>query len=302
MVAVNLPVPTKGNALAVAALVLGFLAALICWVPFLGLLALPVGALGCLLGVIGLLIAIVGKRSGLAASIVGTGISFGAIVLSLAVTGATSKAISDANKTEAAPVARASQPVEKAAQEPIQPIQLQPKGALFPQRVTEKEQDDWVIAPTPAVLGDVEVKVVSAKIAPVSVKGPIGERESQDPQLILLIKVSNISQNRKLDYRTWGGENLSFQRDFTTLRDNFKNSYRRISFGIFDRPVGRVEADSIYPGKSLTDVLIFENPLENVQHLELELPAKDVDTEGLFKILIPAAMIERSLIVDEQAS
>ena len=110
MVQVNLPEPRKGNPLGIAALVLGILAALICWIPFLGLLALPFSALGLLLGVIGLLIAVVGKRSGLAASIVGTGISLGAIVLSITITGATSKAISDVMKTEAGPVAQATSP------------------------------------------------------------------------------------------------------------------------------------------------------------------------------------------------
>jgi hypothetical protein len=110
MVQANLPEPRKGNSLAIAALVLGILATLICCIPFLGLLALPVGALGLLLGVIGSLVAIIGKRSGLAASIVGTGISLGAIVLSFAITGTTSKAISDALKTESGPVAQASSP------------------------------------------------------------------------------------------------------------------------------------------------------------------------------------------------
>ena len=95
MVQVDLHKPKKGNALAVAALVQGISAALICWIPFLGLVALPVCVLGFLLGVGGLLIAIVGRRSGLAASIAGTGISLGAIVLSFAITGATSKAILD---------------------------------------------------------------------------------------------------------------------------------------------------------------------------------------------------------------
>jgi hypothetical protein len=45
-VQVNIAEPQKGNALAVAALVLGILAALVCWVPFLGLLAVPVGLIG----------------------------------------------------------------------------------------------------------------------------------------------------------------------------------------------------------------------------------------------------------------
>ena len=42
--------------MAIASLVLGILAALICWVPFLGLLAVPVGLLGLLFGVIAIVL------------------------------------------------------------------------------------------------------------------------------------------------------------------------------------------------------------------------------------------------------
>jgi hypothetical protein len=54
-----------------------------------------------------------------------------------------------------------------------------------------------------------------------------------------------------------------------------------------------VVSDSIYPGKSLTDVLVFEAPLENIEGLDLDMPGKNVGKNGLIKIRIPAAMIQR---------
>ena len=63
-----------------------------------------------------------------------------------------------------------------------------------------------------ARLGDVEVKVVSAKVAPVALSGPTGEGQSKEPQLILTLEVSNTNQNRKIDYRTWAGADMSFER------------------------------------------------------------------------------------------
>ena len=60
-----------------------------------------------------------------------------------------------------------------------------------------------------------------------------------------------------------------------------------------DVPEGRVLSDSIYPGKSLSEVLLFEPPLENIQHLDVEMPAGNVGSEGLFRVRIPAAMIKR---------
>ena len=132
------------------------LAGLICWIPFLGLLALPVGALGLLLGVIGLLMAIIGRRSGLAASIVETGISLGAIALSFAVTGAASKAISDAMKTETGPVAQASKPVEGDASGALTgPALAGARASGCHTTRSARKEAEWVVAPTPAnVLGD----------------------------------------------------------------------------------------------------------------------------------------------------
>jgi len=36
-------------------------------------------------------------------------------------------------------------------------------------------------------------------------------------------------------------------RDSASLADNFKNTYKRITFGIFDKPVGRIDTESLYP-------------------------------------------------------
>jgi len=172
--------------------------------------------------------------------------------------------------------------------------QYQAEPAVVPPPAPEKKETEWVVAPTPARLGDVEVKVVSAKVAPVALRGPTGEGQSKEPQLILTIEVSNTNQNRKIDYRTWAGADLSFERDSATLKDNFENTYKRITFGIFDRPIGRVVSDSVYPSKSLTDVLVFEAPLEKIQHLDLDLPGKNIGEKGLFKIRIPSTMIQKS--------
>ncbi len=95
VIRVSVRAPRKGNAVAVAALVLGIIAALICWVPFLGLLCLPVGLLGMLLGFIGFALALVGRRSGFSSSLVGTGTSLASIVLALLITGRTASVISE---------------------------------------------------------------------------------------------------------------------------------------------------------------------------------------------------------------
>ncbi|MFI5457627.1 MAG: hypothetical protein ACHRXM_19465 [Isosphaerales bacterium] len=175
---------------------------------------------------------------------------------------------------------------------PFAPAKKEPEVA--PQRAREKKEAEWIVAPAPARLGDVAVRVVSAKVARVAlIGGPTEERQSENPQLVLTIEVSNGSRSRKIDYRTWAGADVSFERDFATVEDNFGNRYNRITFSIFNQPAGRVVSDSIYPGKSLTDVLMFEPPIEKIQQLDLEMPARNVGTQGHFRIRIPTAMIER---------
>jgi len=87
---------------------------------------------------------------------------------------------------------------------------------------------------------------------------------------------------------------LSFGRDFATLKDNFENSYKRINFGFSTQPVGGIErVESIYPDKVATDLLVFEIPLDTVEYLRLELPAKNFGGSGMLRIQIPKEMIVR---------
>jgi hypothetical protein len=142
-------------------------------------------------------------------------------------------------------------------------------------------------------LGDVIVQVLSVRIGNVALKVSTGEGESTEPLLAMNLEISNTNPNRKIDYVTWAGQDFSLNRDFGTLTDNNANSYKRIGFGIFNRPVGRADSNSIYPGKPLTDVLIFEAPLKTTDFLSIELCASNVGEKGLFRIRIPASMIER---------
>jgi hypothetical protein len=87
------PAPKKGNSLAVASLVLGVIAALICGSPSVGQLSVPVGSLGMVLGLIGLSKCLTRERSGLAPALIATGISVGSLVLATLISGRTSKNI-----------------------------------------------------------------------------------------------------------------------------------------------------------------------------------------------------------------
>ena len=57
--------------------------------------------------------------------------------------------------------------------------------------------------------------------------------------------------------------------------------------------IGQVQSESVYPGKSIDDLLVFELPVEKAKYLRLELPASAFHGEGKLRIQIPADMIQR---------
>lgn len=148
-----------------------------------------------------------------------------------------------------------------------------------------------VVAPTPAQLGDVIVRVLSAKVV---------ERTPADfddwlwgPHLILKLQMSTTNPHRKTSYQTWAGQQMSFNRDYAILIDNHDNTYKMIAG--HKTPNARTESDSIYPERPLTDVLIFEVPLKSADFLTLDLPASNVNEKGFFRFRIPTSMIEWQL-------
>jgi hypothetical protein len=111
---------------------------------------------------------------------------------------------------------------------------------------------------------------------------------SKDDLLMVELALLNTNPTRKVEYHSWSGRDISLDRHYATLKDNFGNSYRRINFGFSSHPVGAVERfESIYPNKSLTDILVFEVPLDTATHLDLEMPAKNHGNKGMIRFRIP---------------
>lgn len=247
-----------------ASLVLGTLAVFICWVPFLGLLGLPLSALGLLLGAVGLWIAFVRKGSGAGFAIAGTAISLLAAVVVIAVT-----------------YAILATPVKMAL------------AVASKQKARAKQ--DWTDARNAVQQGDLQVRVRKVSVGKVQLRGMFGRPiESEDERLIIELELTNKAPTRKAEYHTWSDQGLVLDRDDVTLKDNFGNRYTRIGSGLGYYPMGAVEGyESIYPHKSITDVLMFEPPLDTIGYLRLELPANNFGGTGMLRFQIPKEMIVR---------
>jgi hypothetical protein len=90
------PAAQKGSGLAVAALVLGIIALVFCWIPFLNVLSIILGLIGLGLGVPALIGALRSRRAGKGMAIAGVVLATVAIIASIAISAAATKAVDDA--------------------------------------------------------------------------------------------------------------------------------------------------------------------------------------------------------------
>ncbi len=305
---VNIGIPRRGNSLGVASVILGILAFLICWIPFVNLLGVPLSALGFLLGLLGLVVALTRKGASIGYPIAGLALCGLALLVAVTMTGAFVTGLKKAgdelareraranatNQTARAPTVRdmaspgSPKPDSTPAAEMAPPV---PTPVVLPEKKPEAE---WASAETPIRQGDVQVQVKSARVGKVPLKERIGDGTGQSKDVLLMVEleVTNLSDTKKLDYRTWGGRAISFG-NRTALTDNFDNRYKVVNFGFGDAVVGSVESESVYPGKSVGDVLVFEEPIGKVQYLNLELSATQFGGEGMLRIRIPASMVQK---------
>ena len=138
--------------------------------------------------------------------------------------------------------------------------------------------------------GDLRIAVTAVCIAtapfiPVPVKKP-----PIDKFLIVQVRLANVGVERKYDYSgwgQWGSENAA------TLRDTKGKVFKLKRFEATWDVKGQQRSTSVFPGKSVDDILIFEAPplKEIPSRLRLELPAAACGNEGKFIFEIPGKTI-----------
>ena len=145
-------------------------------------------------------------------------------------------------------------------------------------------------------LGDVRVRILGAAVGKISLVDVGRDRStSKDDLLMITVELSNRSATKKLEYDSWSGADVAFRRDYATIRDNFDNNYKRITFGLFSHPVGAAgRHESLFPGKSVSDVLVFEPPIDRAAYLNLEMPAKNFGEEGMIRFRLPVKDIPKT--------
>jgi len=151
----------------------------------------------------------------------------------------------------------------------------------------EPVAEKWTPATEVAQVGDVRVKIESVRLGQAPLISIVsGKTElTEDTHLQIEISVENTSDTRKIDYQPWdnGGE-------VPRVADEFDNRYKPIEFGS-TQPVGhKHESSALYPGKSLTDVFVFEEPVDQAKTLRLTIPARLFGGDGYVRFEIPRSM------------
>jgi hypothetical protein len=301
---INVNLPKRASSLGIAALILGVLAFLLCWVPLVGVLTLPLSGLGLIFGIVGLLISVTRKGSGIGYPIAGGIVSTLALIIAIAqiaVIGSAANAVATAAQHANQQMSRTNQQVVTPAR-PIpvgshnQKNQLSTLTLDKPQELAAPKaaEPQWASARQPVRQGDIQVTITKVRVGKVPLNDMFGQTtQSKDDLLAIEVDLLNLSKAKKIEYNSWRGGDFTMSRDFGTLVDNIGNSYKRINFSMSTEIVGQTKSASIYPGKTLHDVLVFEPPVGTEKYLDLELPASNFDGTGMLRLRIPADMIQK---------
>jgi hypothetical protein len=134
--------------------------------------------------------------------------------------------------------------------------------------------------------GDFLVEVVSARVGHPRVRDLYSRRvfDWKSPALIVAIEVHNLATTRVAEYRSAPCH----------LKDNFGNIYHEVNLGstsLVERVAG---TRPLNPGKSVSDLLVFDPPLDTAESIYLELSGDMVGLSLPFRCPIPTSQFKGS--------
>ncbi|NQU20238.1 MAG: DUF4339 domain-containing protein [Candidatus Nealsonbacteria bacterium] len=145
------------------------------------------------------------------------------------------------------------------------------------------DQRKWIDASSKSgKCGGVSVKIVSVETGyPPFVPRARGV-DTDKEHVMIRIALKNTNEKLKVEYQGFG------RSSGTILSDDAGNKYQRISAGTAE---GQVQDESMYPGDSVEDLLIFQRLVPGVGFLKLELPGTVLGGKQDLYFKIPKSMI-----------
>lgn len=145
--------------------------------------------------------------------------------------------------------------------------------------------NDWVVGIPGGKLGSVKM-----------VRG----RQTKERHLTLQLRITNVGDT-PLNYRSWAASPKAL-----VLNDQNRQFYNQIVFQADDPPEGHTPVAAIPPGTTITDVLVFESPINPPLYYQtgwgfsydfyLELPCPN-SSDQVFKFRIPWSIIKQESLL-----
>jgi hypothetical protein len=96
--------------------------------------------------------------------------------------------------------------------------------------------------------------------------------KTEERYLVAVVTVKNFSATKKIDFTGWGSNMF---RAMAWVADDLGNNYKMISFGTGKVAAGQDEV-AIYPQQHVTDILVFEMPVNAARKFTLNLRGENV--------------------------
>jgi hypothetical protein len=193
---------------------------------------------------------------------------------------------------------------QQAALPPAPPQAEQPQEAPVEKPgPAEQPEEGWADATKEsAIIGDLEVRVIKARVGKPRVIHAFteGEFPMPDDYLIIYLRLKNRSQTEKVRHDGW--TMTKYQRWPKLTDDHGKSNRHYSSIAAYVDGV-RVWVGSLDPGKEADDIVLFPVPAANATRLKLELPAQPNSANfdprarpidpGTIRFIIPMNMVKR---------
>jgi len=260
------------NSMGIVSLVVGILSLLLCWLPMMNL---------GLFGLVGLVVASQQRGVSIGFPLGGLGLSIVGLVLAFQMDNGFQKmktavktAISDIDEDLAAgkPGGGRNLPGQSAKDESGEPKRYADATKIVLTR------------------GDVSMKVTGVRLGNATRFGINGKQEV-GPYLLIELRVNNRSETKKVDFKGWSN-GLDFLGPKCSLVDEHGNNYAHMRTAVGETWDGPVSRETIAPRGMMTDLLIFEPPVDAAQELRLEIPAAPLGPDGWYRFKIPRQMWE----------
>jgi hypothetical protein len=153
------------------------------------------------------------------------------------------------------------------------------------------EADGWTDASRAALQQDsVRVQVAAVSVGPVKFAAPKGM--SKENYVAVSLAIQHLGHGQSVTYIHWGAPGMQ-----ETPQPTLMQAGRKLEHRVFESDVvaGQVrQGQTLYPGKGIGDVLLFDGSATPGEPLRLELPAAVWGGRGALKFAIPAAMVKQA--------